>query len=843
MRLITAAQRRMRTPRYRRVCCSTAFLLPILGASVSEAGAQGSLDDYKRASTIGQKYAGLTVGVVDGGATWVGNSNRFWYRVSVAGGHRFVVGDANAWSTRPAFDHYRMAAAVSSASGTAVTAITLPFTTVTMGADLQQLEADAGGARWRCTFTDYVCARIGSATGGGGRGFGRGAGPAGAQASGAGRGAAGATAPQVRTSPDGKWHALIQNANVALRPAGADTQAPVQQLSLDGAEGNAYQLQSIEWSPDSKRLVAYRRRDPGHNRIVHFVRSSPTDQLQPRYENTGTLSPGNPNAMYRKPGDALEINQPVLFDVAARTQLSIDNAQFPNAYQISRPVWRKDGRAFTFEYNQRGHQVYRVLDVDGTTGKVRALISEEPKTFFAYRAPTPGLSDAGKNWRFDIDDGKELLWMSERDGWNHLYLYDGATGKVKNQVTKGPWVVRYVDSVDVTKRQIYFRAVGKNPDQDPYFAHFYRINFDGTGLVAYTEANGMHELSWSPDRSYYIDTYSRVDMPPVVELRRVSDRKMLPLEKGDMSAAVAAGFRAPEVFVAKARDGITDIWGIIVRPANVDANRKYPVLESIYAGPQGSFTPKTWGGGQAFQSSAELGFIVVQLDGMGTNNRSKAFHDYAYKNLADAGFPDRILWHKAVNAKYPYYDITRVGLYGGSAGGQNTLGGLLFHPEFYKAGFASSGSHDNRMDKIWWNEQWMGEMGPHYGASSNVDNAYRLKGKLFLAVGELDTNVDPSSTMQVVDALIRSHKDFELLVVPNGGHGATGPDGNRRRNDFFVRSLMGVSPPDWNAGATIDAPNARSNGSGSGSEWDDDAQPPYGFFDGAPDLRPPYWWW
>ena len=820
----------------------------VLLASGRGADAQGTLADYRRAATSGQRFAGMTVGLVDGGVNWIGQSNRFWYRVSVTGGHKFVLGDAEAWAQRPAFDHDRMATSISSALGRTYTALTLPLAALTFGADLQTFEADATDARVRCTLTDYVCARIGAALLGGGRGSGRGGGGAAAlpAATGRGAGGSGAAPSPVRISPDGKWQAFIQNANVAIRPvqaandtitanggggragAGALVSTSVRQLSLDGTDGNAYQLQSIEWSPDSKQLVAYRRRS-GFARIVHFVRSSPTDQLQPQHETTGSLSAGNPNATYAKPGDALEINQPVLFEIASGKQVIIDDALFPNAYQISRPVWRKHGHAFTLEYNQRGHQVYRVLEVDVTTGKVRALISEEPKTFFAYRPPTPGLSDAGKNWRYDIADGREILWMSERDGWNHLYLYDGATGQVKNQVTKGPWVVRWVDSVDTVNRQLYFRAVGMNRDQDPYFAHFYRINFDGTGLVAYTEANGMHDLAWSPARRYYVDSYSRVDMPPVMELRRASDRNMLPLAKGDMSAALAAGFRPPEVFVAKGRDGTTDIWGIIVRPLTVDPKKKYPVVESIYAGPQGSFTPKTWGGGQAFASTAELGFMVVQLDGMGTNNRSKAFHDVAYKNLGDAGFPDRILWHKAVNAKYPYYDISRVGLYGGSAGGQNTLGGLLFHPDFYKAGFASSGSHDNRMDKIWWNEQWMGELGPHYAASSNVDNAYRLKGRLFLAVGELDTNVDPASTMQVVDALIRAHKDFELLVVPNGGHGATGPDGTRRRNDFLVRWLLGVNPPDWNSGVTIDTPTAPPRGG-----RDDDALP-NGFFEG---MRP-----
>jgi dipeptidyl aminopeptidase/acylaminoacyl peptidase len=283
------------------------------------------------------------------------------------------------------------------------------------------------------------------------------------------------------------------------------------------------------------------------------------------------------------------------------------------------------------------------------------------------------------------------------------------------------------------------------------------------------------------------------------QLRRTEDRRVLmDLEKGDTSALAAAGWPAPEPFTAVARDGKTDIWGVIYRPTNFDASKRYPVVEAIYAGPQGSFVPKTFAG--AAQPLAELGFIVVQIDGMGTNNRSKAFHDVAFQNLADAGFPDRILWHKAVAAKYPWYDITRVGLYGTSAGGQNAMGGLLFHPEFYKVGVANSGCHDNRMDKIWWNEQWMSwPLGPHYAASSNMENAGKLQGKLLLVVGELDTNVDPSSTLQVVNALIRADKTFDLLFLPGAGHTNGGAYGVRKMTDFFVHSLMGVEPPDRNA--------------------------------------------
>jgi dipeptidyl aminopeptidase/acylaminoacyl peptidase len=355
-----------------------------------------------------------------------------------------------------------------------------------------------------------------------------------------------------------------------------------------------------------------------------------------------------------------------------------------------------------------------------------------------------------------------------------------------------------VDQVDDERRQIWFSASGMNAGEDPYFVHEYRINFDGTNLTPYTPAAADHVVSFSPDHKYYVDEYSRVDQATVSELYRTEDRKKLAeLEHGDASPAIAAGWKMPEPFMAKGRDGTTDIWGVIYKPTNFDPEKKYPVIENIYNGPQGSFVPKTFS--VAPQPLAELGFIVVQIDAMGTNNRSRAFHDVAYHNLKDAGFPDRIAWHKAVAAKYPWYDITRVGIYGTSAGGQNSLAALLFHPEFYKAAVSNSGCHDNRLDKIWWNEQWMGwPLGPQYAESSNVDNAYRLQGDLLLIVGELDTNVDPASTLQVVNQLIKHNKKFDFLMVPGGGHGAGGPYALHRLEDFFVHHLLKVEPPQWN---------------------------------------------
>jgi len=304
---------------------------------------------------------------------------------------------------------------------------------------------------------------------------------------------------------------------------------------------------------------------------------------------------------------------------------------------------------------------------------------------------------------------------------------------------------------------------------------------------------------FSPDMQYYVDRYSRVDMAPVVELRRTEDQSLvMEVERGDIRALVDNGWKAPEVFVAKGRDGVTDIWGVIFRPTDFDADRVYPVIENIYAGPHDSFVPKSFQEYSGMREIAELGFIVVQIDGMGTSNRSKAFHDVAWMNLKDAGFPDRILWHQAVAAQYPYYDIGRVGIYGTSAGGQSSLGGLLFHPDFYDVAVSAVGCHDNRMDKIWWNEQWMGwPIGPHYAASSNVDNAWRLEGDVLLIVGELDTNVDPASTMQVVNALIEADKPFDLLVIPGAGHTSGGAYGQHKRFDYFVKHLQGIDPPEW----------------------------------------------
>lgn len=772
---------------------------------------------YDRSGQFGGGRRGAPAGTYKSQITpyWFANNSRFWYRNDLKGGTReFIVVDATQGKRGPAFDHVRLASALSQASGTEQKADKLPFDSIEFVDDAKAVKFTVGGSDWTCNLTSYTCSKAESkqATppaqpkeepavdddeepegfqapwfdgtsrdeerdpapqrrGGQGRG--------GAQGQRPGFGGFATNAP----SPDGKWTALIKDANVYLRSG----DGPEVQLSTDGKEGNAYGM--LSWSPDSAHVVAFRI-EPGERKEVYLVESSPKGGGR-------AVIKSRP---YPLPGDKFAAHELNLFSVADRKQIKPDLDRVD--FGTPRVRWKKDGRHFTYQKVDRGHQRFRLIDVDAATGTSRNLIDEKTDTFIWTAHAEALFAGAGQfsqvNW---LSQSDEIIYVSERDGSRHLYLVDAKEGSIKNPITKGDWVVRGIDRIDDPSRQIWFRASGKNAGQDPYFVHYYRVNFDGTGLVALTEGNGQHSntIQYSPDRKYIIDTYSRVDMPPVHELRRVEDGALVcELERADISELQARGWEPPEVFVAKGRDGTTDIWGIISRPRNFDPTKLYPVVEDIYAGPQGSFVPKTFGGGN--YPLTNFGFIVVKMDGMGTANRSKKFHDVCWKNLKDAGFPDRILWHQAVAKKYPYYDIGRVGVYGGSAGGQNSTGGVLFHPEFYKVAVSGCGCHDNRMDKSSWNEQWMGyPVGPQYAASSNVDNAHRLRGKLLLIVGEMDTNVPPESTLRVVDALIKANKDFEMLLVPGAGHGMGGAYGQRRLQDFFVRHLHGVEPPERNA--------------------------------------------
>lgn len=723
--------------------------------------AQGTVEDYNRAYELREKYNSKHVFYSNVNPQWIDGTNLFWYVRNTPEGNEYVKVDAGKQKRTALFDQQKLSATLESSTGKDIDPMQLPIQRchVTPGADTLRFVYE--GKRWcfdirrnRLTDEGQLPApgrqrhwmEVDDEKGG---------------------------APV--TSPDGKYVAFIKNDNICVREVATGKET---QLSQDGTPGNYYSSY-IQWSPDSKLVAAFRIR-PAQKRYVYYVESSPADQLQPKLHKQE----------YAKPGDELAFKVPCIYGVENGKRLIPSTDLFSHQYEIYALQWNSDSKGITFEYNERGHKVYRVLEVSAEDGSVRPLIEEKEEKYVNYP----------RIFRHFLADGKRIIWSSERDNYNHLYMYDRATARPTHQITKGEWYVREVQYVDEENQQIYFSANGMNKDEDPYLIHYYRIGFDGKGLTALTPEEGMHKAWYSSDYKYLVDVYSKVDQAPVAVVRSAADGKIvMPLEKADIAQLTANGWKAPEVFTAKGRDGKTDMWGIIYRPSNFDPAKKYPVIEYIYSGPGDQYVPKTFSSYNWWMTSlAELGFIVVQVDGMTTSFRSKEFEEVCYKNLKDAGLPDHIAWIKAAAQKYPYMDIDRVGIFGCSAGGQESTTAVLLHPEFYKAAYSACGCHDNRMDKIWWNELWMGyPVDDSYKECSNVENAHLLQRPLMLVVGEMDDNVDPASTMQVVNALIKANKDFELVVIP-GAHHTMGEDfGEHKRYDFFVRNLMGVNPPAW----------------------------------------------
>lgn len=718
--------------------------------------AQVTKADYQRIDTL----ANISKSVYNAGIkpSWIGESHSFWYLNHEREGDFFYLVDATTGKKTNAFNQEKLAVALAKLSGKEVKASRLPFSKISYTPDRNgfSFEFDGSGWDYQIKSNKLVKAapventdrkRIRRDNRGGER----------------------------VTSPDGLWEAYAKDNNLYVFNLKDKKEVA---LSMDGMKG-LYYSSDIRWSPDSKKIAVTKIRDVEERRIP-LLESSPAGQKQPVLQWRD----------YAKPGDVVPVSTPALFDVVAQKQIALETTPYENQFTLYLTGWRADSRAFTFEFNQRGHQRYEVVEVNGETGVMRPLVDERVKTFIHYNW----------NYRYDLNDGAQMLWISERDGWRHLYMMDGGTGEVKHQITKGEWVVRDVEYVDEKNGTILFKASGFNPGEDPYHVHYCRIGFDGSGFVDLTKENGNHVAVFSADKAYFTDVYSRPDMPHVSVVRRSSDGSVVAeLQRSDVSSLAARGWQMPEVFSAKGRDGQTDIWGTILRPAGFDALKSYPVIEFIYAGPHDSHVGKDFSPYHHLASRlSDLGFVVVMIDGMGTANRSKAFHDVCWKNLKDAGFPDRIAWIKAAAKKYPYMDAERVGIYGWSAGGQNALGALLFHGDFYKVAAAMCGCHDNRMDKIWWNEQWMGyPIDASYRESSNVDNAWRLKGKLLLMNGELDDNVDPASSLQVADALIKANKNFEQLYLPGHTHSLGGAYEMHRIHDFFVKNLLNQTPPDW----------------------------------------------
>ncbi|WP_090658786.1 S9 family peptidase [Parafilimonas terrae] len=700
-------------------------------------------------------------------AHWIKNNTAFWYaNILKDSTIEYVYADAATGKKSPLFNTTKLAGVLSKATDSSMNAERLWFKALTFNDDASQVAFDYHGTYYQYNIKTNRLIKIDSL-------------------------------PQYKAmdqhrfkgkhwfwtnyhtdslSPNKQYIAYVKNNNVFIRPANDSTAAI--QYTNDGSEEHPYG--SLAWSPDSKYVIGYHI-SPVKDSSIYYVLSSVPNTTRGQLKSYS----------YKQPGDPFTTYEMFIFPVQQNVAVKV-NTPILDFYEAPLLYWQKNNEHFYYERIDRGHQRYRLIEVDVSNGNTRNIIDDKTNTFIYD----------DRIYSYYLSSTNEFIYTSEKDGWQHIYLMDALTGTQKNEITKGEYVVKNIDSIDEVKRQVWFSAMGVHAGEDVYNTHYFRIDFDGNNLIDLTPAAANHTVSFSPDTKYYLDTYSTLNTAPVTELHlTATTKKIAVIEQADISVYLDIVKHLPIRFIAKGRDGITDIYGDVFLPTEFDSAQRYPIIENIYAGPQDSYVPVSFMPYRSeMQSLADLGFIVVQVDGMGTANRSKAFHDVCWHNLADAGFPDRILWMKALAAKYPFADTTRVGLYGTSAGGQNALGGLLFHPEWYKAAVASCGCHDNRVDKQWWNEQWMGyPVGPWYAQQSNVTNAHKLQGALLLMVGEADSNVPPESTYRVADALIKANKTFEFLPLPGMDHTSGGDYGSMRRKDFFVQHLLNVQPPDRNS--------------------------------------------
>lgn len=595
-------------------------------------------------------------------------------------------------------------------------------------------------------------------------------------------------------SPDGKKAILIKDYNLYAKDIASGN---LTQLTTDGIKDYGYATDNagwkhsdgaiLRWSPDSKKIITFQQ-DQRNSKEMYLV-------------STNVGSPKLSAWKYPLPGDKeIATIRRVIIDVENPKVISLNIPPDPHRGTLSDDIsssgtfddidWKADGTEVAFVSTSRDHKNEKFRIANSTTGAVREVFEETVKTQFES-------GQGAINWRY-LPATKEILWYSERDNWGHLYLYNSTTGKIKNQITKGDFVVTRLIKVDEKTRTLYFMANGRETG-NPYFGHFYKIGFDGKNLVSLTPEEGNHSISISPSQNYFIDSYSKPDVPPVTLMRSMDGKLIVNLEKTDVSRLTATGWKAPNPVTLKAHDGKTDIYGLVFTPTKLDANKKYPVIDYIYPGPQGG-SVGSWSFSASRgdnQSLAELGFIVVVLEGTSNPNRSKIFHDMSYGNMSENTLPDQISAIKQLATTYPI-DTTKVGIWGHSGGGFATATAMFRYPDFFKVGISESGNHDNRNYEDDWGERYNGlAENSDYEAQANQNYAKNLKGKLMLVHGLMDDNVPPSNTLLVVEALEKANKSFDLVLFPNSAHGygTYSPYMMRRRWDYFVKNLLGVEPP------------------------------------------------
>jgi len=755
------------------------IILP-LAALLLSVTAQSQTDsvtvaDYEHAEQLLPYYAQRYVDYGRVSPEWI-QGDQFWYRTFTPGGSEFILVNPAKGRRQPAFDQQQLAAALSKAAGSTYSAQQLPISTFRYGDDMKSISFNAGGKSWTASLPSYTLTDNGMATKSERR-----------------------DRDEV-ISPDGKKAAFIRDFNLWVRDLSTGKET---QLTTDGVKDFGYATDNagwkhsdapvLRWSPDSRKIATFQQdeRNVGNMYLVETRVGHPVLQTW----------------KYPLPGDSVvAMIQRVIIDVDAprviRLQMPPDFHRGTLQDDISASGtlddvdWNPDGSELAFLSTSRDHKTEKFRIANAGTGAVREVFEET--------VPTQYESGQGAiNWRY-LPKTHEILWYSERDNWGHLYLYDALTGKLKNQIDRGDFVLTQLLKVDENSRMLYFLADGKDP-KNPYFTHFCKIKFDGSGLKDLTPETGNHEITLSPSGQYFIDDNSQPDVPNTIVLRNMDGKLVTPLEKTDVSRLAATGWEPPKPFTVKAHDGSTDLYGLMFTPQGLDPAKKYPVIVYIYPGPQGGSV-----GGWSFYptrgddaSLTALGFIVVEIEGTSNPLRSKSFHDMSYGFMAENTLPDQVAGIRQLAARFGYLDTTRVGIWGHSGGGFATVSAMFKYPDFFKVGIAESGNHDNREYEDDWGERYIGletwnaNGVSNYEAQANQVYAKNLKGKLMLAHGLLDDNVPPYNTFLVIDALEKANKDYDLVIFPyaHHGYGMMSLYMMRRRWDYFVKNLLGKTPP------------------------------------------------
>ncbi len=704
---------------------------------------------------------------------WVGE--QFWYLSKTDKGNQFLLVNPAKKTKEPLFDHQQLTAELGKATSKTFEASKLPFQTLIYNGDALTVVFYTGGQSWSYNIKTNVLTENKTNK------------PEPIR----GRMMSGAI---ESVSPDGKKAVFIKDWNLWVKDILSKKET---QLTFDGVKDYGYATDNagwtnsaraiVKWSPDSKKVATYQQ-DERHLKEMYLVT---TNVGSPTLKAWKYPLPGDKEiAKLRRVVIDVENNKVVNLQIPLDEHRSSLSDDIKDGGQLADVDWNADGSEFAFLSTSRDHKISKLQIANAITGIVREVFTEIVKTHFES-----GVRSI--NWRY-FPKTNEILWYSERDNWGHLYLYDAKTGKVKNQITKGNWVVGRLLKVDEKSRQLYFTGYGREQG-NPYFSYLYKVGFDGKGLTLLTPDLGNHQVSFSPDFKFIVDTYSQPNVPGITILRDNEGKKIEELGRTDISRLQARGWKAPDVVKLLAADGKTDIYGLVFTPTKIEAGKKYPVVDYIYPGPQGG-SVGNWSF-SAFRSDhqalAELGFIVVAIEGTSNPQRSKSYHDMNYGNMGENTLPDQITAIKQLAEKYPI-DLDKVGIWGHSGGGFATAAALFRYPDFFKVGVSQAGNHDNRNYEDDWGERYNGLLeNSDYEAQANQTHAKNLKGKLMLAHGMMDNNVPPYNVYLVIDALNKANKDYDLVLFPHSGHGfgAYNPYMMRRRWDYFVKHLQGVEAP------------------------------------------------